>query len=437
MFCYNCGKEIENSSKFCAFCGAVQEEQTAAGVSGVQSLPVQNRPGQDFAAQNTWAAPVAVKKKSSAALIIGICATVLFFAVIIIAVVLSSRSAGKKKEIDRELELAERYLDELDYDKAAAHYQAVLELDPRNEEAIKALGDTYIEWAAAEPGQAEKIYKEAKEYFEELEELGDNRAAGKALRSIEKAEGEMIAARSEAMPVPVTEESSEPLTENTEIAGQEEAPDTADSGVGLTEDKVYEETDPDPEMTEQPDEQNPPEDEVQTPKADEGWKQGYLDKVYSFGNTSDGSFGFVYLDDDDIPELLYISYGEYGLYTWSKGKVAEIISPHEEEHGVHFVSLKPGTGSYMIVYNGTENDRICRLKNGSVEELWAAYMLLFFDDPPYIYDDERFANDPLYQTMDDEEELRRLCALYWGEGPSGSPEDFAMNYADVLQFLTD
>ena len=42
------------------------------------------------------------------------------------------------------MSLAERYLDELDYEKAIAAYKAAIEIDPNNPEAYKALAELYL-----------------------------------------------------------------------------------------------------------------------------------------------------------------------------------------------------------------------------------------------------------------------------------------------------
>jgi len=41
-----------------------------------------------------------------------------------------SPEAKTRREIREQMALAERYLDDLDYEKAVAAYQAVLEIDP-------------------------------------------------------------------------------------------------------------------------------------------------------------------------------------------------------------------------------------------------------------------------------------------------------------------
>lgn len=200
MFCIRCGKEIGNGSKFCLYCGATQLEdptmsmyqprqedltmriyqpqqgqihvQPAPVQTPVQPAPVQMNVQPAYAAAAPAAAnnPAPIKKRSSAPVIAAICGALFIIALIVIAIVVPSL-AGDKKEISRHMKLAERYLDDLDYDRAIAEYKAVLEIDPKNEEAIRALSDAYIEWAADTDDQdeADEIIQEAFDYLARME----------------------------------------------------------------------------------------------------------------------------------------------------------------------------------------------------------------------------------------------------------------------------
>ena len=149
MHCKNCGAEAQRGDKFCFSCGAALEEDQVAE---------------------------AVKKKHFPRLIL-IIAGVLLIAVVIVLVVISA-SGRKERDYEEQLKLAERYLDELDYDRAIAAYKAAIEIDPENPEAYLALADVYIEkgdYEAArkilEKGLKRTGDEEFEERLEELEEL--------------------------------------------------------------------------------------------------------------------------------------------------------------------------------------------------------------------------------------------------------------------------
>ncbi len=67
---------------------------------------------------------------------------VLLIAVGVLIFVMSDSTAKKYEE---QLKLAERYQDELDYDKAIAAYRAAIDIDPKAEDAYLGLAEAYVE----------------------------------------------------------------------------------------------------------------------------------------------------------------------------------------------------------------------------------------------------------------------------------------------------
>ena len=57
------------------------------------------------------------------------------------------RSAGPKREYNRHIEAAEKYLTELDYEQAIAEYILALEIEPNAEEVLQGLEQTYLAYA--------------------------------------------------------------------------------------------------------------------------------------------------------------------------------------------------------------------------------------------------------------------------------------------------
>ena len=83
------------------------------------------------------------KKNSRKGLVIAIVAVaVLLIAVGVLIFVMSDSPAKKYEE---QLKLAQRYLDELDYDKAIAAYRAAIDIDPKAEDAYLGLAEAYVE----------------------------------------------------------------------------------------------------------------------------------------------------------------------------------------------------------------------------------------------------------------------------------------------------
>lgn len=76
------------------------------------------------------------------------------------ALILHGKSVEKKAAIEKKLDRAEQYLDDLEYDRAIAAYKAVLELDPGNEDAIDGLEEICATVEDNDPSLAEEIYEE-------------------------------------------------------------------------------------------------------------------------------------------------------------------------------------------------------------------------------------------------------------------------------------
>lgn len=83
-------------------------------------------------------------------------------AIVLIVVVgivgLNVRSAQRRKEYNGHVEAAEKYLTELDYEQAIAEYTLALEIEPKSEEMLNALEQTYLAYAQslADEGEWER-----------------------------------------------------------------------------------------------------------------------------------------------------------------------------------------------------------------------------------------------------------------------------------------
>ncbi len=117
-----------------------------------------------------------MKKKSKRLLVFGV---TVFLAAVSIMAVLIAQSSSPERRLRKQLESAERYLAELDYEQAIVAYRSAIEIDPKNEAAYVGLVDTYIAWADKvfldNPEQAMDILEKA---IEELERLRNEENAG-------------------------------------------------------------------------------------------------------------------------------------------------------------------------------------------------------------------------------------------------------------------
>ncbi len=99
---------------------------------------------------------VVVKKKSKKVLFAGVFGVLLLVA---LGVVITPHiiSANKERKVNEQLESAQHYLDDLDYEQAIVAYEAVIEIDPMSVEAYFGLADAYVK---------QGMYEEAIEVLE-------------------------------------------------------------------------------------------------------------------------------------------------------------------------------------------------------------------------------------------------------------------------------
>ncbi len=176
MYCEKCGSDIEKGERFCYRCGA--------------AVPTEGYAGKEIKKQ---------KKRWPFAILI----VLVVLAAAVTGVVLFTKGEAERK-VKEQLALAERYLDELEYDKAIAAYKAVLDLDEKNADAYLGLAEAYA--ATDRRDKAEEILAEGLALTDDREierEL-------KALRKQERAEKEDVVPTPTEKPTP-TEEPEEDI----------------------------------------------------------------------------------------------------------------------------------------------------------------------------------------------------------------------------------
>ena len=81
--------------------------------------------------------------KNSTKLIIGIISVIAIICVA--AVIVLGSNSSDKNEYDKYMETSQKYLDELNYEKAIAELEHAIEIEPNNAEAYIALAEVYVE----------------------------------------------------------------------------------------------------------------------------------------------------------------------------------------------------------------------------------------------------------------------------------------------------
>ena len=125
MICKKCGEQIPENTKFCPKCGsaALDEELNVSAAGAERAVP------RGFAAKKNI-------------IIIIIAAVLLIGGGITAIAVVNSHSASSG--VSDDLQLAERYLSEQNYEQAVIEFQKVLEIEPMNVEAYLELSNTYL-----------------------------------------------------------------------------------------------------------------------------------------------------------------------------------------------------------------------------------------------------------------------------------------------------
>lgn len=218
MFCRNCGTAVEDDELFCHNCGYAVRQ--AANNSN-------NSPSQ----------PDLVKKKSKAPLIIVLSLLVVILAVVGTVVVVKSNSPERR--LQAQLDLGQRYLEELDYEQAIACFEAAIEIDPKNTDAYYGLINAYV--GLDDPDGIFDVYA-----------LASSNLDGKDLRNIEKTVTEEI---STMIDNAVDDEDydraidlARDLAEVDEDASQRYIDDISDSGVTVPDPVTAAPVEPEPDV---------------------------------------------------------------------------------------------------------------------------------------------------------------------------------------------
>lgn len=144
MYCTKCGKQNKENARFCAFCGAPLRQDGNTGSSN---------PARQDAAQKEEEKNGRWKK----ILLITFPILIIFVAAVvtIMAFILPRQ---REKKYRAELADGNRYLEELDYEKAEASYLAAIAVEPKEEEPYLRLAEIYN--VQGEPEKAVEILRQ-------------------------------------------------------------------------------------------------------------------------------------------------------------------------------------------------------------------------------------------------------------------------------------
>ena len=223
--CPNCASELMDGACFCFNCGAPVQaapaENAQPALAGMPAAPVQESgTAPEQPAQYKAEAPKAASVKRNAIILVVVLVVLLAgtFAT------LFAVGASKQANISETLTLAERYLDEQEYEQAIIEFEKLLEIDPKNADAYIGLAQAYE--ALGDYDKATMALEQAKENVDEADK-----------ERIEAAIAELEAAAVE------TEESAEnttaATTAQTTAAVIAETVETV-SSEGITENETFE-----------------------------------------------------------------------------------------------------------------------------------------------------------------------------------------------------
>lgn len=151
MFCGNCGAKNKDTAKFCTKCGI--------------RLDIFE---QEVGYQPEISRPIPEKKKSRIGIVVGV---VVVLVALIIALLLVLKNVNEKEQYEDLLSRANRYVEEMDYEKAEAYYLRAIDIKPKEAEAYLELSEMYL--AQGRENDAIEILEKAEDKISGREEKSE------------------------------------------------------------------------------------------------------------------------------------------------------------------------------------------------------------------------------------------------------------------------
>ncbi len=174
MYCTNCGAKNEDNAVFCGSCGQPLERKSAeSDLSEEKTRAMDGRDGYRNYTVSEMESIMAKEKRRKK--------KPMFWLIPVLIVVLAAVAVGgffafrflsekkSRKEYEENLDRAEEYLDEKNYDKAEEFYLEAVDLMPGEQEAYLELADLYLEQEKYD--RAEEILEDGKVSVDRTEEI--------------------------------------------------------------------------------------------------------------------------------------------------------------------------------------------------------------------------------------------------------------------------
>lgn len=181
MYCPNCGCYNDENAAFCGSCGTpLRTEQSGREQPGQTAGAVPPYPGGQEMKRMEGGAPTppVQKKKKGKKIWLILAAVLVVIAAAVAAVFLWILPQQKVKQYNSLVAEGNRYLEEMDYEKAEDAFLEAIEIEPKKAEPYVRLADLYLDTGETE--KAKQIITEAKETLpeeerEEIEKLEEER----------------------------------------------------------------------------------------------------------------------------------------------------------------------------------------------------------------------------------------------------------------------
>lgn len=165
MYCPECGKYNHENDRFCRSCGARLEDNAGGQTSPGAGYGYAGEPEQFYTEQTNASygntSNGSPKKKGKKKVLLIVAAILILAAAAAAAVFLWIIPQQKEKDYQAYLSDGDRYLEELDYEKAEDSYLAAIEVEPKEPEPYLKLADMYA--GRNEPEKAVHILKQGAE----------------------------------------------------------------------------------------------------------------------------------------------------------------------------------------------------------------------------------------------------------------------------------
>lgn len=158
-YCTNCGKELKVNARFCSKCGQkveIEKAEDSLFANVKEEIPI-HESSQDKSVVND--------PKREKTVVLVMCAIIL---TIIVGKTLYNNTHSNR--FDKLIETGQKYLNELDYERAVASFTKALKIDPNSEDVKNNLENVYYLWSSelVEEGQEEKALTILGEAYEVL-----------------------------------------------------------------------------------------------------------------------------------------------------------------------------------------------------------------------------------------------------------------------------